>query len=367
MATALNTRMRETEGANPDRSFVGFLKAVKDSTHKDYYRRCMALETLEKAYGSHHNVSPVQTTKTVMGETSGEVGGYLVPQEFSLAIMRTIEESSIVYPRATRVPMGSSTTLLPRLNVETAQSAGVAPYFGGMTFSWGFSEAPTQTEPTFKQNELNAWDLIGYSNVSNNFLMDLGPGGDAYLINLFGKAAAWYSEYAFLRGLGAATSMPLGILNCLGKKSVTRAGSNAIAIADIASMAAALLPYSWTNSIWVCSPPALAQITKVTGYTPNWADPAPGQAGYLLSRPLFVTDKLPNLGTAGDLILFDPSLYTIGVRSEVMIDISTEQLFANNQSQFRTWLRMDGRPEVSGPITMAGDGSTTVSPYVVLN
>src|SRR5262249_42312350 len=46
---------------------------------------------------------------------------------------------------------------------------------------------------------------------------------------------------------------------------------------------------------------------------PNWA---------LLGRPAFPTEKLPAIGTKGDLMLIDPSFYVIGDRMQIEIAAS---------------------------------------------
>jgi HK97 family phage major capsid protein len=302
-----------------------------------------------------------------MGENSGVVGGYLVPLDYSLALMKVISEESFIYPRAHKVPMLAAETLCPRIDVETAPaSAGISPFFGGIVFKWGSSQAPQETEPTFRQLSLKAWDLLGYATVSNDWLGDTGPDGEAAVVELFGKAAAWYAEYAFLQGTGTAAQMPLGILKAGQTKAVARAGGNAVAAADVANMTAALLPASWPRAIWACSPTVKAQLVKISTYFLNACGLEPDGRHYSLDGIAgYVTEKLPPLGTAGDLILFDPWLYVIGVRQEVLVDVSPHSRFQTNQTDFRIWMRMDGKPQVSGQITLQ-DTSTVVSPYVLL-
>jgi len=67
-----------------------------------------------------------------MGESSGQLGGYLVPTDFSLKIMRAISEESFIL-RGERRPDGSSSEiLLPRVSVEVAADAtGTSALFGG--------------------------------------------------------------------------------------------------------------------------------------------------------------------------------------------------------------------------------------------
>lgn len=377
-------------------SFDGFLRAVAS---KD-------VRTIEKVYQSGYVTGQgAVVSKSAMGEVSGSVGGYLVPEDYSTRLLETIAEESFILPRANVVPMDSREMSMPAFDIETVYSAGTTPLFGGMLFTWGSGQPSPNTSPKFQQMVLTAWDLLGYVNIQNQWLEDvrkkptnttlgLGPNshpssatlvsvqsisppqkidykitlsGEEYLMRAFGKAAAWYAEYAFLRGTGTAKQMPLGIIAAPGTKSITRAGSSAIALADVANMSAGLLPASWTRAIWACSPSALAKVMQITGYAPNtFSLGAGGLVGFLMSCPVFVTDKLPALGSTGDIILFDPYLYVVGLRTEVLIDSSSLGAgFPTNSTDFRIWLRMDGKPQNSGLITIA-DAATTVSPFVVL-
>jgi HK97 family phage major capsid protein len=356
---------------NHHKSFAGFMSAVMlaKSSRPEVSR--IGTAVLKRHYDSSFESSSATVTKTVMGENTGLLGGYIVPLEYSTKILKSIVENSFIWPRATIIPMNSKELLAPKVDVETAPgTAGTSALVGGILYTWGSSQAPSETEPTFRQLSLNAWDLLGYAKVSNQFLTDIGPEGEQCLVDLFAKAGAWYAEYAFLNGTGTSLLMPLGILNAPGTLLVNRTTSSQIVTADIANMGGALLTSSWNTAIWLCSPTAKTFITKMTGYTVNrpTTDDFAGSAGCLDGRPLFVTEKLPALGTTGDLILIDPSLYTIGNRQEILVDVSGEEpsTFPYYQSMFRMWLRLDGKPQVSKTITLQ-DNSTVVSPYVVLH
>ncbi len=90
-------------------------------------------------------------------------------------------------------------------------------------------------------------------------------------------------------------------------------------------------------------------------------------AGLLNHKPLICTDKLPALGTQGDLVLVDPTLYVIGDRMAVEVDVSDEYptVYANNQVAWRVVERVDGQP-VFGKTMTAADQKTTFAPFVVL-
>lgn len=338
-------------------SLAKYLTAVKDGD----------MSTVEKA-GGRWTVSKAQN-----GELSGATGGYTLPIEFSDKILFALAERGLIASRSLMQPMGSLTTRAPMLDATTVQAAGTTPFFGGLKFGWGPGITLTngETEPQFSEQTLTAWDLIGYGIMSNQWLQDSGPIVEKRLIKLLSEAAMWYAEYAYLRGIGAGGSMPLGILNAPCALNVNRAGGNAIAIADAAGMAAKLIPMSWENVIWACSPTALAKVVQLSGYQSSTARPETQGSdcfGWLLNRPLFVTEKLPPLGTRGDLVLFDPSLYVVGMRQEVVVDVSdgVPGKFERNQSVYRVWLRGDGKPVLNGTVTLA-DASSTASSVVVLN
>ena len=350
----------DASGGTTKKSFAGFLSAV---SHRDDV-------TIEKVYGSGYR-SWQSVNKASLGESSGQVGGYLVPTDYSDAMLDRMLDFAVIRPRAMVVPMAGVDDFCPKVDIETATgTAGVTSLFGGVNFTWGQSQTPGETEPAFRQNVLTSWDLLGYAKVSNQWLADVGVRGDRHLTNVFAGASNWQCEYAYLNGGGAAGTMPLGVLNAPATIQVVRTTHNKVTQADVANMAASLLPYSWINAIWLCSCTALAQVMQITGFIPNaqrqQADASDACVGYLLNRPLYVTDKLPALGTTGDLVLMDPSLYAIGERREVLVEKSSMgQGFPTNQTYFRVWLRGDGKPMVQASVTLQ-DNSTVVSPYVVL-
>lgn len=348
------------------KSFTNFCKAIRDARSGSVE----ADHLLQLVYGSVYKSEPAQVRKTAMGETSGAIGGYTIPTEYSTQLLVALDENSIIYPRANVIPMGAAEALCPVFDAVTQQSAGISPFFGGMTFTWGFSQAPTNVADTaFRQVALTAWDLLGYGIMSNQWLQDTGPDGEQRLVTMIGRAAAWSADYAFLRGVGADSSMPLGMLNCPALIAVTRAGGNHIAQADIAKMWGTLIPSSIPRAIWLACPTAVEDLVKITGYQANngTTDEAAGEAGTIYTRPVFITEKLPALGTVGDIMLVDPSLYAVGNRQEVLIDISGDVpgQFEKNRSVYRVWLRMAGLPQLSKKVRLA-DGSTEASAYVAL-
>jgi HK97 family phage major capsid protein len=342
---------------DPKKTFGDFCVAVarKDNPY------------LEKHYGSTFNQ---WQTKAALGEASGVTGGYTVPPEFYRQLLAIIEENAFIRPRAFIQPMGSATLQFPYLDVTTAQSAGVSPFFGGLQMAWT-AEAQTRTEyePQFKMAELKAWELSGYSVSSNVLLQDAAFGLEKFLFALFGRAIAWFEEYAFLQGNGVGK--PVGMLNAGATISYTRQNAGQITFSDIAGMWSNLLPYSFNKAIWAYSPTCVPQLLQLKDGASRAIfisiDQGVTQTPYwnLLGRPAIMTEKLPALGTKGDLMLIDPSLYIIGDRMQIEVAASEHVNFLKNQMTWRVVERVDGQPWLDKAITLQ-DSTSQVSPFIAL-
>jgi HK97 family phage major capsid protein len=343
---------------DPKRSFGDFCVAVarKDSKY------------LEKHYGSQRIE---YSAKAALAEASGLTGGYTVPPDFYRQLLAIVSENTFIRPRAFVQPMASATLQFPYLDITTVQAAGVSPFFGGVQMAWTEeAQTRTETEPQFKMMELKAHELSGYSVSSNVLLQDSAFGLERFLMTLFGKAIAWFEEYAFLQGNGVGK--PQGILTAPASLTVNRQTGGLVQFQDVATMYSKMLPSSVNNCIWVHSPSVIPQLLQLkdganrsifisidqgAAKRPNWA---------LLGLPTFVTEKVPALGTKGDLMLLDPSLYVIGDRMQIEIASSEHVNFLKNQMTWRVVERVDGQPWLEKPITLQ-DASTQVSPFVILN
>ena len=288
---------------------------------------------LEKHYGSRFNE---WRTKAALGEASGVTGGYTVPPDFYQQLMQIMAEETVIRQRAFVLPMAGATMQIPFLDVSTVQAAGVSPFFGGVQMYWtAEAQTRTETEPQFKQMELKANELSGYSVSSNVLLQDSAIGLEKFLMTLFAKAIGWFEEYAFLQGNGVGK--PQGMLTANAAVAVTRAGGGLVQFADIAGMWSKLLPASWGKAVWMFSPSVVPQLLQLKDganraifisidsgatKTPTWS---------LLGRPAFATEKVPALGTKGDLNLLDPSYYVVGDRMEVEVAASEHVNFLKNQ------------------------------------
>lgn len=318
--------------------------------------------------------------KSALAENSGQTGGYTVPPQWQSELLTIAAEDGFIEQRCKQLPMNSRTCDWPMLDLSTVQPSGVTPYFGGIYFQWQ-PEAATydQTQPTFRQSTWTAWDLVGVTVSSNQLLADNGIGLDALLTQLFGQAITWYKEYAFLQGLGAGNSMPLGVLNAPASIAQTRSTPGHFKLSDAAAMLSRLQIRSWDTATWIMHQSVIPDLIQMVDNTSSnrlvWMTPfGDGKVGgaamklpaaFLNGLPIYFTEKLPSLGNSGDVMLVDWSRYVVGNRMDLQIDVSPHVLFQSNQLMWRVIARCDGKPWLSSPITDAAGWE--ISPFVYLD
>jgi HK97 family phage major capsid protein len=332
-------------------------------------RTCDAIQAsrdLEREYGT--TIAPWQ--KAALGESSGVTGGYTVPPDFYTQLLAIAAEDNFFRQRAFVQPMGSATLQFPYLDITTIQAAGVSPFFGAVQAYWtAEAQTRTETEPQFKMMELKANELSGYSVSSNVLLQDAAFGLEKFLYTLFGKAVAWYEQFAFLQGNGVGK--PLGVLNAPATLVVNRNTGNTVKYVDVATLFSKLLPASVSRAVWTITPTVIPQLLQLQDGANRAIFISIDQGAVkppiwkLLGLPVQITEMMPALGTKGDVALIDCSNYVIGDRMALEIAASEHVNFLKNQMTWRFVQRVDGQPWMDKPVTLQ-DGTTQVSPFVVL-
>ena len=342
-----------------------------------------ANETLDKVYGSTCASTPNGSRRKDLAEDSGTTGGYTVAPTYGQELFKLAAEQSIVRPYSNNKKLPGREAYYPMLN-QTAVPAGTqdspqSAIWGGVQMTWlGESVAGTSTEPNFKQIHVVTNELQGLTGVSRFLLNDSFLAMDAELRQLFSGAIAWAEDYAFLQGNG--NNKPIGILNAAATITYgTRATANTFKLADAANMAGAMMPQSRMKMVWIATNTMFAplvqlldssgRVTYVNNVGSGYGDAKlmQGQTGLLLlGRPVIFTEKLPALGTAGDIIAADLSKYITADTGTLEIAASDQYAFNKNQITYRVIERVDGQPQVDAPYTQP-DGTTQLSPFVLLH
>jgi HK97 family phage major capsid protein len=299
----------------------------------------------------------------------GAGGGDLIPEVLRAQMLKISLEKSIVRSRALVIPMDSLTVPFP----VVVDSSHVSTVFGGISGQWvPESGALPESDAAFGRILLHARKLAATAVVPNELLQDSGVSLEAYINTAYPAAIAYFEDIAFLTGDGAG--QPLGVLNSdalvvVDKEAGQVAGT--ILWENITKIFSRMLPTSYDNAVWVASIscwPELATMALSVGtggsaiFLQNGAGSMPPT---ILGRPLIFTEKLPSVGTTGDIILADFSQYLVGDRMAMSMVASPHVKFQNDQTVFRAIQRVDGRPWLLSPQTPHG-GGPTLSPFVTI-
>lgn len=304
-----------------------------------------------------------------MAESTGASGGFLVPSEFYNQLQAVQGESAIVRNLATKIRIRRRQVDIPVYD-QSDTTAGTPAWFGGMQAYWAEEAAEkTETDTSFRRVSLVAHKLIMYTRASDELLDDAAISLSDFLTGPMGFAGAitWFEDYAFLRGTGVG--QPQGILNADCAVTIEREVANELCYDDLMDMYMGMLPESTANAVWLMNPILLKELAELQDpngsyiWQPNARD---NQPNTLFGRPVMFTEKLPTLGTTGDVVFADFRYYLIGDRQATTVESTTFDRWRYDQTSYRAVHRCDGQPWLNSVLTLA-DGSHTVSPVVLLS
>ncbi len=301
---------------------------------------------------------------------SGQHGGFLVPTQFLNQIYEVEAEQTIVRSRATVIPAGSSPDAaidMPALDQTGTNPANV---YGGLEFSWiGEGDAKPNTNANFRSVRLTPHELAGHVVVTDK-LMRNAPALGAYLARKMPAALLSAEDTAFITGNGIAK--PTGFINSDAAYSQTRETTSSVTYADLVQMDSRIL--GETGYVWIIAKgakPTIKQIQDNSGGSPGVGayifaegDLTRGIPDTILGRPVIWSERVPALGSKGDVSLVNLSEYYIKDGFGPFIAASEHVAFINNKTTVKIFTNVDGKPALTAPIK--GLDNRSYSPFVVL-
>ena len=305
------------------------------------------------------------------GESDTAGGGFLVPSVVEQDILASVYAESPIVPMLRRLKSTKPfETSFPAAG-ETSRISG-SRWGGAQAFWIDEANAPANyTVARTRAIDFVPRKLIALAPVSNELLAD-APMLTDYLNLAVASEFAFLLELALISGTGAG--QPLGILKASGTITVAKDSGQAAAtltLGNIENMWARLPGPCRKRAVWLMNEDAEAQISSAAATSPSTADMyAPQGIGgnpypLLKGRPVLVSEACSPLGTPGDVVLFDPSLYGVldpGIQAALSLDF----FYTSDQALFRFVWRTDAKPLIQTPLTPANGSGITRSPYVVL-
>lgn len=320
----------------------------------------------EGALKAQHQIKEIMNS---FGSNVPADGGFLIPEYLRSELLRVALEKAVVRSRARVVPMETLTVPFPMIDT-TSNASNI---YGGVTAYWTEEAASlTDSSPTFGRVKLEAKKLTAYSEIPNELFADSIISLQMFINEIFPEAIAWFEDIAFIRGSGVGE--PLGFLNGAAVVSVakeTGQAASSIVWENLVKMYSRMLPSSLSSAVWIAHIDTFPELATMslsvgTGGSAIWLNN--GVAGppmTILGRPVYFTEKVNTVGTAGDINFVDLSYYLIGDRQAIQADTSPHYRFQNDQTTVRFIERVDGRPWIQSAIT-PNHGTNTLSPFVQL-
>lgn len=313
---------------------------------------------------------------TGMQAAIGSQGGFLLPQEFNLAIWDKLkqDEENLMNMCDRYTIEGESLTF--NANAETSRATGSR--YGGIQAYWLHeAQQKEHSKPTFRQVKLEPKELAILVYVTDKLLRGAGIALSQYLTKVSTEEIGFMVSDAILNGTGAG--QPLGIIPSGAEVSVAKEGTQAVGSAtivteNIVKMWARCLARARRRAVWLinqsCEPQLMTMTLNVgTGGAPTYL-PAGGlnvsPYATLLGRPVLPVEWCQAVGTVGDIILADLGYYALGTKGGIMSDMSIHLRFDYNETCFRFVFEADGQPWTASPLTPYKGATNTVAPFVTL-
>jgi HK97 family phage major capsid protein len=321
----------------------------------------VALYRKSRGEGLDERLKPLAVQASSIGSGTPSQGGFAVPEEFVYRAFAEDLQDTVLLQLCDKITMKSDTLNVPGFaddNHSTSAPFGIG--WSQIPESGSFGDA--QALP-FKKMTLKAHKSGALFSASNEWLSDADPAMRARLDGIFRASLRWYVESLLWNGTGAGEA--LGALNGAGALSIAKEGgqsSDSILTDNILKMWARLRPGSHSRAIWAANPTCFPQLATLSiaigtgGAVVSLLQPsgiAGGPATSILGRPLYLSEHLPALGNAGDIVLLDPLLYLLGNRREIVVDASPHARFSYDETCFRASARLDAQPALNAPLTPA--------------
>jgi HK97 family phage major capsid protein len=220
--------------------------------------------------------------------------------------------------------------------------------YGGFTvYHQGELQTAIERNVYLRKVTLKPRKIMGYTTVSNELLRDWSA-ATSFLQTQMRMCILGTEDYDFLRGDGV--NKALGIISAPATIGVNRQTASQISFTDITNMYAR---FRGANGVWIAAPSTIPQLVNIRDAGSNnlwitaFQSVAPGLPGSIYGMPIIFSERLPALGSKGDLMLVDASKYLVCDGTGMGIATSEHFLFSSDSTVFRVTWFVDGQPWLS--------------------
>ncbi len=270
---------------------------------------------------------------------------FLLNPEYIAQLQQLPFAEPVWLPRVTIISTSSGTsTIFPAL--EQSDSATGAGEFGGVSYSWinEAAEKP-ETEPVFEQITITAFEVAGYTEVSQRALNRSEIALESFLRAIFAATFEYEMDRVIINGTGVG--QPTGIIPAAGVRAVARAAAGGVSHQDYVNLKHAVRSYHRSGARIVMHDDVEASNEGTLdgdGQPLFKASASAGPNDRVNGIPYEASYNCPDIGTTGDVIYGNPAWYTLVMEEEFGIARSEHYKFRNDLVAFRMYAVVGGRP-----------------------
>lgn len=304
----------------------------------------------------------------------GQDGGLLLQGETSMDMIKHGFGNSAVLSRAANRDLGNS-QFVDLVGLDESSRADGSRGGGIRVYTDKELALMTQSKTKFEKIRLEPKRLTGMYFASDEILRN-APLLTGEMNELFTEEFAFKGQDLAINGKGAGEALGAMAAPCLvtvAKEANQIAAT--IVFENLVNMKARVRLRNRNSLIWIANQdvePQLYTLSLPVGtggsvmpvYIPS-TNQADGVAGMLMGIPIVFVEQCATLGTVGDIVLGDWSMYYAANKGGIESASSIHLKFDYNQTAFRFVTWFDGQPRMKSAITPY-KGSNTVSSFVAL-
>jgi HK97 family phage major capsid protein len=306
------------------------------------------------------------------GDGVGADGAYAVPVDYASQIFSVIMGEDKLIEKCMQIPTKTNQLKLP---IDSLTTIGTNAINGGFVTADGVTASPTGAG-ALNQLSFNLHKYISLVEATDELLDD----NDVALTEWLTLKAGYDLDYKVNQGLvQGITNGGTGWVGNAATINISKESGQAAAtvvLNNVVKMFAAFFrtPRATANSVaWVVGYPVIEQLLTMTDpsgrniYFPAMSSAAFSPYGTLLGIPVIPSFHASALGSPGDISLVDLSAMVVVTKaSGVQAAQSMHLYFAQDAMAFRFTFRLDNKPGITAPYTLADGSGSQVSPFITL-
>lgn len=298
------------------------------------------------------------------------LGGFLVPTEFSNNLITDSIEQSNFVKDTTKVMLHRNSIEYPIANITSTENLIT---HGGIQFNWlDESSQYSGSQPSFKMLNLKLKKMGAMVTTTDEILEDNAIALESMIPKQFKEGFVYTLDRSLIQGNGV--SKPLGILNAdsLITTAIESGQSDKIVLENLGKMITKMPVSSQSKAKWYINIdmyPYLLALNAGTNGVPIFMR---GQSlegsplDTLLGRPVVWTEHCSAVGSIGDIIFADFDKYIVATKANKGLEMSSSMhlKFDYDKKVFKFVYRIDGQPMYNE--AFKSDNSSDKSYFVTL-